>query len=103
MPGRTKAPVSTEDAIAKHGEKMICLEIYLWTNAISSKKGQILKKHAWDDGVVRIRTNESHGIKSTREKHFDGIYALSGTVADLLKDAGIKLHRGTKTRKLYAK
>jgi hypothetical protein len=48
---------------AKHGEKMIEVKLRFWTNDIAEKKGDVIPKHAWSSGVVRVERNDSHGIK----------------------------------------
>lgn len=76
---------------AQHGDKMIKLQIDLWTNDLA-EKGNIVPKHAWDSGVVKMRTNPSHGIVPNSPTPFHSIAQLSGAIEQLLIDHGIILH-----------
>lgn len=46
---------------AVHGDQMIEVKLWFWTNGLADGKDQITK-HAWSSDVVRIKGNKSHGI-----------------------------------------
>jgi hypothetical protein len=43
---------------AKHGQKMISVNVRFWTDELT-EQGKILPKHAWVHGVVHLETNPS--------------------------------------------
>ena len=76
---------------------MIVLELRFWTNNIADRG--ILPKHAWSSGMVRLRANPSHGIKSRRTRPFHTLADMPATVERVLIDHGIVLHPSPKMRK----
>jgi len=77
---------------AKHGQKMIELRIRFWTNTISDEPEKIIPKHAWAAGVVRIESNDSHGIKATNPKPFNSLPEIGAVIEKVLIEHDIKLH-----------
>lgn len=77
---------------AVHGERMIELRVRFWTNNIAEGEGQILPKHAWASGVVRIEANESHDIDSGRTIPFQSLLDLGSVIEKVLIEHDIKLH-----------
>lgn len=86
-----------DDREAKHGEKMIELKVRFWTDGISGPK-QIRAKHGWTSGIVRIKTNRTHGIMRGKARPFNSMLDLGSAIEQVLKDHGIVLHvsRGMK-------
>lgn len=87
MPG-SKA----EEREGIYGKRMIELRVRFWTNNIADGEGQIVPKHAWAKGVVRMEANDSHGIESGRTIPFQSLLDLSSVIERTLIDHGIKLH-----------
>jgi len=52
-------PKNAKAREAEHGQKMIEVKLRFWTNNLAGKSGQIIPKHAWSSGVVRIEPNKS--------------------------------------------
>jgi hypothetical protein len=96
MPKTKNALASTE---AKHGKKMIEVRLRFWTNKIAKSKGQILPKHAWSSGVVRMQGNESHGIVSGNPRPFHSLLDVGAVVEAVLVNHGITLHRSRRMKK----
>jgi len=90
---------SIENREAKHGERMLELKVRFWTNEIAEGKGQIMPKHAWTSGVVRMQHNESHGISPKYPIPFNSLMELPQVIERVLIQHGIKLHRDGKTAK----
>ncbi|HEY3812785.1 MAG TPA: hypothetical protein VGL66_06130 [Caulobacteraceae bacterium] len=84
---------------ASHGQKMIELKVRFWTNDIAGEAGKIVPKHAWAAGIVRIESNEAHGIKARDPAPFNSLPELAAVVERVLIDHGIKLHPSTRERK----
>jgi hypothetical protein len=86
-------------AEAQHGEKMIEVKIRFWTNNISRTKGQIVPKHAWSAGVVRMEPNKSHGIVPESPEPFHTLMDVTAVVEKVLVRHGVVLHMSRKLRK----
>jgi len=43
----------------KHGDKMIKLTVYLWTDGLTGEADKV----AWDYGTVNAKANKTRGIK----------------------------------------
>ena len=84
---------------AKHGEKMISLDVRFWTDGITEDKDKILPKNAWVHGTVRLNKNDSHGIQSGRTIPFNSLLELPAKIEDLLIEEGITLHLNRKMRR----
>ena len=76
----------------KYGEKMIEVKVRFWTNDIAGKKGQILPKHAWTSGVVRMERNDSHGIVPGYPSPFNSLMEIPMVIEKVLMKHDIKLH-----------
>jgi hypothetical protein len=87
------------EADAHHGEKMIVLNVRLFTNNIAKGTDKIVPKHAWAAGVVTIRPNEAHGIKPIKPEPFHTLLDLPLAIEKLLVRAGIVLHVGQRMRR----
>ncbi len=85
--------------LSKHGEKMIQINVRLWTNDISPKKGEILPKHAWTSGVVRLEANKAHKIQPTNPTPFNSLMDLNAIIEKVLIRHGIVLHRSNRLKK----
>ena len=83
---------------APHGEKMIQLDIRLFTDDIAGA-GKIIPKHAWDTGMVTVQTNPSHGLKKGNPIPFNSLLELPGAIEKLLLKQEIVLHVGSRSRK----
>lgn len=92
-------PESIESREAKHGQKMIEVKLRFWTNDIAEKAGQIVPKHAWSSGVVRIESNKAHEIMPGKPKPFHSLLDIGAVVEKLLIDQGITLHSSRKMKK----
>ncbi len=88
-----------ESREAKSSERMIEVRVRFWTDGIAEGEGQIVPKHAWTSGVVRMERNESHGISSKNPRPFNSLMDLPRIMEMVLIDHGIKLHRIGKTAK----
>jgi len=88
-----------ESREAKSGERMIEVRVRFWTDGIAEGEGQIVPKHAWTSGVVRMERNESHGISPKNPRPFNSLMDLPRIMEMVLIDHGIKLHRIGKTAK----
>ena len=65
---------------AKYGERMIEVKVRFWTNNIAEGDGNVLPKHAWTSGIVRIERNATHGIKPEKPVPFNSLLEV-GSVA----------------------
>ena len=85
---------------AKYGDKMIEVRVRFWTDHISGQGNTIVPKHAWDNGVVVMDTNKSHGIKPASPVPFNSILDLTSVLRKLLFNHGVVLHANPTSRKL---
>jgi len=88
-----------ESREAKSGERMIEVKVRFWTDGIAEGERQIVPKHAWTSGVVRMGRNESHNIKPKNPRPFNSLMDLPRIMEMVLIDHGVKLHRIGKTAK----
>lgn len=86
-------PESIESREARYGERMIEVRVRFWTDEIAEAEGQIVPKHAWVSGVVRMQRNESHGIVPRNPRPFNSLMELPQVIERALIDHGVKLHR----------
>jgi hypothetical protein len=86
---------------AAHGAKMIELKIRFWTNDIAGTPGNILPKHAWASGVVRLERNTAHGIVPGQPIPFHSLLDITAAVEKALIAHGIHLHRPRKMRHYF--
>lgn len=89
---------SADDRESKYGEKMIEVKVRFWTDGISVPD-KVRPKHGLTSGVVRIKTNKTHGIVAGKTRPFNSLLDLSSAIEQVLKDHGVVLHisRGMKT------
>ena len=84
---------------ARHGEKMIEVKIRFWTDEISPESGQIVPKHAWAGGVVRMAPNKSHGIVPKNPVPFNSLLDVGAKIEQVLIDHGVVLRRSRRMKK----
>ena len=94
--------LSTEQVKAEHGEKMIEVKLRFWTNDIAEGKDNIVPKHAWSGGVVRIESNKSHGIVPAAPIPFHSMLDVGRAIEKCLIDQDIVLHPSTRMQKYTA-
>ena len=92
-------PKNVEERVAQHGQKMIEIQLRFWTNDIAEKKGQIVPKHAWTSGVVKVESNKSHGIQAQSPIPFHSLLDVGAVIEKALIQHGITLHPGRKMQK----
>lgn len=89
-------------AKTSRANKMIELEVRLWTNNIGERG--LIPKHAWDAGTVAIRTNSLHGIESNvRPVPFHSLASIGPAVEKVLRATGVTIHPGRFTGKFIAR
>ncbi len=86
---------------AVHGRKMIEVKVRFWTNGIAEGEGKIIPKECWDAGVVRLTSNKSHDITPQKPIMFHSLMDITAKIEKALMSHGIKLHLGSRNRKLY--
>ena len=79
---------------AQRGEKTIPITIRLWTDGLAPK-GEVVPKHGYGSGVVRLVSNKTHGIKGTAPVPFTTWTELLSTLERVLVENGITLHAST--------
>lgn len=94
-----KIDAATQEA--KHGEKMIEVKLRFWTNDIADTKGEVVPKHAWSSGVVRVERNDSHGIKPGAPLPFHSLLDIGAVVEKVLIEQNIVLHPSRKMKKYF--
>ena len=92
--------ISSKEAV--HGKKMIEIRVRFWTDGIADTEGKIIPKHCWDSGVVRISSNDSHGITPQNPRQFNSLPEILPHIEKMLIDHGVKLHLCRKSRKYYS-
>ena len=81
-----------EPRIAKHGEKMIGVQVRFFTDGLTKRKGEVRPSHALTKGTVSIEANESHGIKSSKELKFNSLAEICARIEEVLIAGGVVLH-----------
>ena len=80
-----------EGVKAQHGEKMVAVTCYFWTNNIASVEGNIIPKQCHSSGIVMVNANKSHGIASSQRRHmFRSLEELSDVMKKALDESGVK-------------
>ena len=87
---------------ATQGEKMIEVKIRFWTNNIAPEKGDVIPKHAWTSGVVRIERNNTHGIEPKNPKPFHSLLDVGAVIEKVLIEHEIMFHPTNKMQKYIA-
>lgn len=78
---------------------MIEVKIRFWTNDIGEGKGSIIPKHAWSSGVVRMESNDTHGIEPQSPLPFHSLLDIGAVVEKALISHSIVLHPSKKMKK----
>ncbi len=86
-------PETIESREANLGEKMIEIRVRFWSDELAEKATQIMPKHAWTSGVVRMARNESHNIRPENPRPFNSLMDLPRIIEMVLIEHGVKLHR----------
>lgn len=86
-----------EEAI--HGQKMIEVKIRFWTNDIAEEEGKIIPKHAWSSGVVRMKSNNLHGIEPQNPQPFHSLLDIGVVIEKTLIAHDVILHPSRKMKK----
>ena len=84
---------------AKWGERMIEVKVRFWTNGIAESEGQVLPKHAWGSGMVRIERNKYHGITPEQPEPFNSLLELPAVIERVLIQHGIVIHLSRRMQK----
>ena len=84
---------------APQGEKMIEVKVRFWTNDIVLAANEIVPKHAWASGVVRMEPNESHGISPGKPAPFHSLMDLTAVIEKVLVAHGVTLIVNRRMRK----
>ena len=84
---------------ASTGEKMIEVKIRFWTDKIADAKDEIVPRHAWASGVVRMEANESHGISPANPVPFNSLLDLPAVIEEVLIAHDVKLIVNRRMRK----
>ncbi len=90
-----------QERVAKHGQRMIEVQIRFWTNNIAESKGQIVPKHAWASGVVKVESNKSHGIQAGNPLPFHSLLDVGAVIEKALIQHGITLHPARRMQKYF--
>jgi len=80
---------------------MIEVKLRFWTNDISPEKGNVIPKHAWAAGVVRMERNKSHRVEPSAPQPFHSLLDVGSVIEKVLIAHGIVLHPGQKMRKYF--
>jgi len=78
---------------------MIEVRIRFWTDKIATQPGHVVPKHAWDNGVVLMDSNQDHGISPGNPKPFKSLMDLTSVLEKVLIEHGVKLHPGDRLSK----
>jgi len=89
-------------AKATQGEKMIEVKLRFWTNDIAAEEGNVIPKHAWTSGVVRIERNSTHGIEPKNPKPFHSLLDVGSVIEKVLIEHGVVLLLSKKMQEYIA-
>jgi hypothetical protein len=87
---------------ARRGDKTIEVTVRFWTDDITEDPGKILPKHAWTSGMVRMKENESHGIKAGKWVPFNSLFGIGPAIEEVLAKQEIVLHPSKEMDKYLA-
>ena len=90
-----------EEKEAIYGKKMIEIKVRFWTDGIAETENKVIPKNCWDSGVVRIKPNDLHGIKSSKPVIFHSLPEILPKIESILQANNIKLHHCRKSTKYY--
>ena len=83
----------------KLGRKMINLSLSIWTDKIpGAPEGEVLPKHCWNAGTLRLKSNTRHGIEGSRAKPWNKPDELVPLLMKLLEEAGVTIHELTPSK-----
>jgi hypothetical protein len=80
-------------------KRIIEVKLRFWTNDISPKSGEVMAKHAWTGGVVRMERNKSHGIDPGNPQVFHSLLDVAAVIEKVLIDHGLVLHASRRMKK----
>lgn len=101
-PNDDESVAASEAVEAAHGSRMLEVKVRFCTNQIAPSGGQIVPKHGWTRGVVRVTPNDVHGIEPGPAVPFNSLMELPGKIEQALIDNGITLHLVGKNAKYVA-
>jgi hypothetical protein len=78
---------------------MLEVKLRFWTNDIAEGKGNIIPKHAWSAGVVRLESNKSHGIVPGAPLPFHSMLDVGSVIEKCIIEHGIVLHPSRRVKK----
>lgn len=84
--------MKTESREALHGKKMIEVKVRFWTDNIAEDRGKIVPKHCWNSGVIRMSSNDAHGINASKPVPFNSLSEIMPKLEKVLKQNGIHIH-----------
>jgi hypothetical protein len=89
--------MKTTTTSSNGGRKTFLVEVLFWTNNIAEKEGEVIPRHTWDCGVVKIpvEKNPRHGLKNVGNPiPFHGLNDIERAVRKCLRNHEIVQHIG---------
>jgi hypothetical protein len=98
---KTKETHPVDSKFIKRGKRQIVLEVRFNTDSMVPDKplGTIVPKNMWDNGMVRVRANPEHGLKSQTPIHFNSFAEILLAIETTIRDSGLTLHTSSRSRK----
>jgi len=87
---------------APQGQKMIEVKVRFWTDSIAAEPDNVIPKHAWTKGVVRMESNATHGIHPENPRPFNSLMDITAVIEKVLIEHGIVLHPSSRSKKYVA-
>jgi hypothetical protein len=82
------------------GRKMINLSLSLWTDKMpGAPEGDVLPKHCWSYGTLRLKSNGRHGIKGSKARPWNKVEEIGPLLIKLLEEGGITVHEVKRGRR----
>lgn len=78
---------------------MIEVKVRFWTNDVARAANEIVPKHAWASGVVRMESNQSHGISAGKPIPFHSLMDLTAVIEKVLVTHRVTLIVNRRMRK----
>ncbi len=78
---------------------MIEVKVPFWTNDIARAANEIVPKHAWASGVVRMESNKTHGIAPGKPAPFHSLMDPTAVIEKVLMAHGVTLIVNRRMRK----
>jgi len=91
--------MKNKEVKAPHGERMIEIQVRFFTDKIAESKDNVVPKHCWTTGMVKIQTNKSHGIKQINPVPFNSLLDLTAIIEKVLIQSGIVMHKSNRMQK----